>query len=133
MRGVRAVAPILTQYQQLYSVMQNFVDLGSYASVVAAKSQMKDVFSRPETDPRYMPVTRDLSPAKRKMIMQWLDTTGNAGQPNLGPAPLVVASASELTASVRASPQRAESSPGGKTEAVRRLGARPKAAFQRRT
>jgi len=45
----------------------------------------------------------------------------------------VVASASELTASVRASPQRVEISPGGKTEAVRRLGARPKAAFQRRT
>ncbi len=38
------VEPILSQYQKLYSVMQNFVDLGSYQSVVANKDGMIDVF-----------------------------------------------------------------------------------------
>jgi hypothetical protein len=107
-----------------------FVDLGTYASVVAMKPQMKDVFTRPETDPRYMPVTRDLSPAKRNMILRWLDTTGNAGQPNLGPSPLVVAAARPMT-EVLALPQAA-SGPGGKTMAIRRkVGSDRQAAFQK--
>ena len=115
------VAPILTQYQKLYAVMQTIVDLSSYTSVVAAKAQMKDVFSRPETDPRYMPVTRDLSPAKRNMILRWLDTIGNAGQPNLGPAPVLVAAAFEATAEgALVPPQQRPPEPGGKTEALRR-------------
>jgi hypothetical protein len=66
------------------------------SSVVAHKAQLQDVFSRPETDPRYMPVTRDLSPAKRNMILSWLNTTGNDGQPDLGPAPVVVALAPDI-------------------------------------
>jgi hypothetical protein len=114
------VAPILTQYQKLYAVMQNFVDLSSYTSVVAAKAQIKDVFSRPETDPRYMPVTRDLSPAKRNMILQWLDTTGNAGQPNLGPAPLIVAAREATAEELQVPSFRRLPGPGGKTDALRR-------------
>jgi hypothetical protein len=115
------VAPILTQYQNLYAVMRTIVDLSSYTSVVAAKAQMKDVFSRPETDPRYMPVTRDLSPAKRNMILRWLGTVGNAGQPNLGPAPALVAAASEATTEgALVAPQQRPPELGGKTEALRR-------------
>jgi hypothetical protein len=78
---------ILKQYQQLYPVMEGIVDLGDYDSVVANKPGLQAVFSFPEEDPRYMPVTRDLSPAKRQMILYWLLTTGNAGQPNLGIPP----------------------------------------------
>jgi hypothetical protein len=126
------VEPILSQYQKLYSVMKNIVDLGSYASVVASKNEMKDVFSRPQTDPRYMPVTRDLSPAKRNMILRWLDTTGNAGQPNLGPPPVVVASAAEAGASLAMQRQGAVRAPSGKSVALgRKIGSYPKAAFQK--
>ncbi len=78
------VGPILTQYKKLYPVMAGFVNLGDYASVVAHKAQMQDVFTRPQEDAHYMPVTRDLSSAKRQMILNWFKTTGNAGQPNLG-------------------------------------------------
>jgi hypothetical protein len=114
--------------------MKNIVDLGSYPSVVASKDQMKDVFSRPQTDPRYMPVTRDLSPAKRNMILRWLDTTGNAGQPNLGPAPVVVASAAlaEAGAPLAMQRQSAAPAPSGKSVALgRKIGSYPKAAFQK--
>jgi hypothetical protein len=87
------VGPILTQYKQLYPVMLNFLDMSSYDSVTAMADAMKDVFSRPQEDPHYMPVTRDLSPVKRQMIVSWFDTTGNDGLPNLGPQHAVVAAA----------------------------------------
>jgi hypothetical protein len=92
------VEPILSQYQKLYSVMTPIVNLGDYASVVAHKAGMQNVFTRPEDDPHYMPVTRDLSPAKRKMILSWLDTTGNGGKPNLGPQIVVAAHAPDVLA-----------------------------------
>ena len=82
--------------------MAPIVKLDDYESVVVNKSRIAMVFSVPEGDPRYMPVTRDLSPAKRQMIVDWFETTGNAGRPNLGtpppdvaPVPMVVAAASE--------------------------------------
>jgi hypothetical protein len=128
------VGPILTQYQKLYPVMKGFVDLGAYASVVSNKVQMQDVFSRPETDSRYMPVTRDLSPAKRTMILAWLKSTGNAGQPNLGPAPVVVAQAPSILAEAL-QPSAAVTEPSGKSAALRiRLGsAKAPGAFRKRT
>jgi hypothetical protein len=126
------VEPILSQYQKLYSVMKNIVDLGSYTSVVASKSGMKNVFSRPETDSHYMPVTRDLSPAKRNMILRWLDTTGNAGQPNLGPAPPVVVASAEAGSPFAMQRQAAPRAPSGKSVALgRKIGSYPKAAFQK--
>jgi hypothetical protein len=67
------VEPIFQQYANLYPVMKQFVDLSNYNSVVAAASAIKQVFGVPVTDPRYMPVTRDLSRAKRQMIIRWLD------------------------------------------------------------
>jgi hypothetical protein len=82
------VEPILKQYKDLYRVMLNFVDLGDYDSVVNMKSTMQAVLTRSQDDSRYMPVTRDLSPAKRQMILNWLETKGNAGLPNLGAPPV---------------------------------------------
>jgi len=40
---------------------------------VQRASILKNVFSAPVTDPNYMPVTRDLSEAKRNMLLKWLD------------------------------------------------------------
>jgi hypothetical protein len=117
------VEPILSQYQKLYSVMKAFVNLGDYASVVAHKVQMQDVFTRPEEDPHYMPVTRDLSPAKRKMILSWLNTTGNAGKPNLGEI-VVAAHELEILTEQAAVQPRGVAEVGGKSAAVRsRIGA----------
>jgi hypothetical protein len=67
------VEPIFQQYANLYPVMKQYVDLSNYDSVFAAVSMIKKVFSVPVTDTKYMPVTRDLSRAKREMILRWLD------------------------------------------------------------
>ncbi|UTH75093.1 ferritin-like protein [Chromobacterium sp. IIBBL 290-4] len=67
------VRPILQQYADLYPIMRKIVDLSNYASLLRNIYALKNVFSAPEHDPNYMPVTRDLSPAKRKMLLAWLD------------------------------------------------------------
>jgi hypothetical protein len=66
------VQPIFQQYANLYPVMKQFVDLSDYESVKANAKAILNVFGVPVTDPRYMPVTRDLSLAKREMIIRWL-------------------------------------------------------------
>jgi hypothetical protein len=91
------VEPILSEYAQVYPVMKRFVDLADYDSVVDRADALNTVFTLPQDNPRYMPVTRDLSPAKRRMILAWLQTTGNAGLPNFdraaGAAPVAMAAA----------------------------------------
>ncbi|HEY1426656.1 MAG TPA: Ig-like domain-containing protein [Caulobacteraceae bacterium] len=74
----RDIHPILKQYADLYPYMANIVDLGDYASVVAMKDGIASVFRLPVDDPGYMPVTRDLSPRKRQMLLDWL---GSANPP----------------------------------------------------
>ena len=69
---IRDVQPILSQYANLYPVMKKILDLNSYHNVVDRKGVMSMVFSRPVTDPNYMPVTRDLSGDKKKMLLDWL-------------------------------------------------------------
>jgi hypothetical protein len=67
------VQPIVQQYANLYPVMMRFLDLADYDQLRANADLLKLVFSLPITDPNTMPVTRDLSPAKRKAILDWLD------------------------------------------------------------
>ena len=71
--GTDGVQAILRQYANLYPMMRPIVALDAYTSVVENKGPMKRVFSVPESDPSYMPVTRDLSTAKRQMILDWLN------------------------------------------------------------
>ena len=60
------VGPILTQYANLYPVMKTIVDLSSYHSV-RERWEMVDLgLNLPIDDPNSMPVTRDLSPGKRR-------------------------------------------------------------------
>lgn len=66
------VQPIFNQFAKLYPVMQRILDLSDYDSVVANKQAIQGVFNTPVTSTGYMPVTRDLSPAKREMILRWL-------------------------------------------------------------
>ena len=64
--------PIFQQYANLYPVMSRFVNLGDYEQVKGYSKMLQFAFSLPETDANAMPVTRDLSPAKREAILQWL-------------------------------------------------------------
>ena len=66
------IYPIFKQYADLYPFMRQIVDLGDYAAVVSFKDAIARVFRLPIDDPHYMPVTRDLSPAKPQMILAWL-------------------------------------------------------------
>lgn len=68
------VAPILTRYANLYPVMSSrMLDLASYPAVARNRAILRFALSVDVDDPNHMPVTRDLSPAKRAMIVQWLD------------------------------------------------------------
>jgi hypothetical protein len=77
------IHPILQQYANLYPVMNRFLNMGDEASVKANKGLMKLAFGLDPADPNAMPVTRDLSPAKRSAILEWLDNplTGPVRQP----------------------------------------------------
>jgi hypothetical protein len=75
------IAPLLTQYGNLYPVMnERIVDLTDYESVKGARAILSLAFSLAISDPNHMPVTRDLSAAKRDTILHWLnekDAQGN--------------------------------------------------------
>jgi hypothetical protein len=79
-----AVEPILRQYANLYPVMRDFLDLGDYDSVCAHAKLLTLAFSLDIGDPNSMPVTRDLSAAKRAAILRWLGEPGPDGKPLLG-------------------------------------------------
>lgn len=68
------VGPILQAYARLYPGMKDRLDIGDQATVVGFATAMLAKMSLPFLDPGYMPVTRDLSPAKVAMILAWLKT-----------------------------------------------------------
>ncbi|HEY1822670.1 MAG TPA: hypothetical protein VGG83_22315 [Trebonia sp.] len=78
------VEPVLRQYANLYPVMRDFLDLGDYESVCAHARLLAFVFDLDIGDPNSMPVSRDLSAAKRAAILHWLTKPGDDGKPLLG-------------------------------------------------
>lgn len=75
------IQPILLQYGNLYPVMSRMlVDLGNYDSVCQYRSLLELAFAIPVENPNHMPVTRDLSPGRRKMILSWLTAKDANGQ-----------------------------------------------------
>ncbi|HZL56631.1 MAG TPA: ferritin-like protein [Bryobacteraceae bacterium] len=66
------IQPIFQQYDNLFPVMRSVLELSNYASVIGRLGILRRVFTLPETDPNYMPVTRDMSRAKRDTIARWL-------------------------------------------------------------
>jgi hypothetical protein len=66
------VRDILIQYANLYPIMRRFVDLSNYQSVCEHRELLDQALNLPEEDPNFMPVSRDLSPAKREAISRWL-------------------------------------------------------------
>ncbi|KAK3707422.1 hypothetical protein QZH41_002492 [Actinostola sp. cb2023] len=67
------IYPIFIQYANLYPVMkENFVDLGNYYDVLRQKTAILMSMKLPISNPNYMPLTRDLSDSKKKVIIEWL-------------------------------------------------------------
>jgi hypothetical protein len=78
------LAPIFQQYANLYPVMNRFLNLADYDSVVAHAGHLQLAFGLNTADPNSMPATRDLSPAKRQAILSWLaDPAHPKGQKSL--------------------------------------------------
>jgi hypothetical protein len=80
----KTIKPIFQQYANLYPVMKPIVDLANYDSVCANVHILRLAFGLPIEDPNSMPVTRDLSDAKRKAILRWLSEPGSDGKPLKG-------------------------------------------------
>jgi hypothetical protein len=83
-----SIHKILQQYANLYPIMADFLDLGDYDSVCKHAKTLAYAFGLDISDPNSMPVTRDLSPAKRAAIIRWLTTPGKDNLPLLGTAPV---------------------------------------------
>lgn len=69
-----SIQPIFQQYANLYPVMSRFMDLGDYSQVSLPHPAglLHLAFGLDVSNPNSMPVTRDLSWAKRKAILTWL-------------------------------------------------------------
>jgi len=69
------IQPIFLQYRRLYPAMRNILNLGNYSDVTLPRNiRLINMSMRLDTHhPSYMPVTRDLSPLKRKVILDWLE------------------------------------------------------------
>jgi hypothetical protein len=103
--------PIFTQYGHLYPLMDKIIDLTSYDAIAANTAILIFVFSLPVSDPNSMPVTRDLSPAKRAAILQWLKTPGPDGKPLLGTPPPPKLKAAPMAAAAPAAAETATPPP----------------------
>lgn len=114
--------PIFQQYANLYPVMALFLDLADYDSVCANIGLLRLAFGLDVDDPNSMPVTRDLSRAKRGAILRWLDTPGPDGKPLLGTPPAAAAGDEVDGLELAAPPPDADQAPlrGGKTAALAR-------------
>ena len=64
--------PVLQAYARLYPGMTARLDIGDEATVQSYAPALYGRMSLPILDPAYMPVTRDLSPAKIAMILAYL-------------------------------------------------------------
>ena len=108
------VQPIFQQYANLYPVMIRFLDMADYDSVKANAGLLSLAFGLDVSDPNSMPVTRDLSPAKRAAILAWLQ--------NPLPGPVTAPSQRPEVESLKAAAPAGAAAPpkGGKAAAAAR-------------
>ena len=69
---VEDTEPIFSQYAQLYPVMMQIVNMSNYTDVKLMAAPLLYAMGIDVSHPNYMPVTRDLSAAKRNVIIEWL-------------------------------------------------------------
>eukprot|EP00058_Branchiostoma_floridae_P006698 XP_002592186.1 hypothetical protein BRAFLDRAFT_88077 [Branchiostoma floridae] len=88
------IYPLFKLYQNLYPVMNPLFNLTSQESVTNERVSkwLRYAISLPIEDPNHMPVTRDLSPAKRDMILEWLKSS----KETLGTPPDVLSKLEDL-------------------------------------
>jgi hypothetical protein len=68
------VSAIFGAYARMYPGMKSRFDISDQATVAGDPQAVLEHMDIPIEDPAYMPVTRDLSPAKVAMIVAWLKT-----------------------------------------------------------
>jgi hypothetical protein len=113
----RDVAPIFTQYANLYPIMsQQLVDLADPRDVKRHAKILRLAFDQPMSSPNHMPVTRDLSQGKREMILKFLDQVVLGEEPTLEAAVAAAATPEKRPAAPAKSEDVAHS--GGKTVAA---------------
>ena len=76
------VLPVFAQYMKLYPFMKARMDLTNEQTVKANASVIEMMLQLPMTDPRFMPVTRDLSNSKLQTILKWLRANGASTPPS---------------------------------------------------
>ena len=114
-----SIQPIFQQYANLYPIMKPIVDLADYDSVCGNVRMLALAFGLPVDNPNAMPVTRDLSDAKRKTILRWLAEPGPDGKPRKGtPQPQAAVAAAAVARPAAAPP--AIAARGGKAAAASR-------------
>lgn len=72
------ILPILGGYARLYPGMREKLDIGDRATAKGNSLGIAARMNLPVDDPAYMPVTRDLSPTKVKMIADFMTQWGGA-------------------------------------------------------
>ena len=88
------VQPIFEQFYHLHYIMRTILDLSNFTEVTQFHNieLLKMSLSEDFLDPNYMPVTRDLSPTKQAMILEWLDdprySKTSDSDPHVRPLPL---------------------------------------------
>jgi hypothetical protein len=60
--------------------MDNLLNLDDYAVIQGAAKMIGNLMILPIEDPRYMPVTRDLSRDKKQIILTWIKNGAPEGQ-----------------------------------------------------
>jgi hypothetical protein len=112
------LADVFTQYSNLYPVMDRLLDMSDYESVCQSRDLLLLAYGLPMGDPNAMPVTRDLSAAKRAAIVRWLSELGPDGKPLAGTAPAEPETAVATAPAARGAPP--DHSQGGKAAAAGR-------------
>ena len=64
-----SMQPIFQLYRNLYPAMDRFLDLSRYEDICAYREMLVLAFSLDVANPNSMPVTRELSNAKRRAIL----------------------------------------------------------------
>jgi hypothetical protein len=76
----RDIQPLMRIYARLFPGMKSILDISDLATVRANVVPLKSRFERVRTDPGFMPVSRDMSPATVDMILRFLNGLGKEQQ-----------------------------------------------------
>ena len=67
------IQPLMAMYARLFPGMVSILDISNFKTVKANAAVLKNRFERLRTDPGFMPVSRDMSPATVDMVVRFLD------------------------------------------------------------